>query len=110
MKPRRDLESPEEHGEGRRPARGGREAREEGGFADGEHGRGSTPYNRRKHSAKPEGHSISAHEATSGRGGSGIIGKADGFKGHSEDIEHPMSHSDFEALGVEDDGMAGGRD
>lgn len=95
----RNLESPEEHGEGARPSRGGRESREEGGFSEGTHGRGPTPY-KRSHSAKPGGHSIDAHLATAGRGGAGIIGGADGFKGHKSDIEHPQSHADFESLGT----------
>lgn len=94
------LKSPEEHGEGRRPKRGGAAEREEGGFREGEFGRGPTPYTR-GHSGKPNGHSLEAHEATSGRGGSGVIGKHDDFKGRSEDIEHPASHSEFENLGTE---------
>jgi hypothetical protein len=102
----RKLESPEEMGEGTRPARGGREARQEGGFEDGEMGRGSTPYLKSKHGGT-EG-SIAKHSATSGRGGSGIIGKGDSFKGHSEDIEHPQSHSEFEQLGQ--GGPTGGED
>ena len=103
-------ESPEEYGEGKRPARGGKMERQEGGFEDGEYGRGSTPYNRAKHSPHPGGHPLSAHVATAGRGGSGIIGRADDFKGHSSDLEHPASHAEFEALGTEDDGGVGGRD
>jgi hypothetical protein len=103
------MKSPEESGEGRRPGRGGREARREGGFEDGENGRGSTPYSR-KHSAKPGGYSIDSHDATSGRGGSGIIGGSDDFKGHKTDLEHPGTHAEFEALGTEDDGPTGGRD
>lgn len=109
MKPRRDLESPEERGAGKRPERGGRAAREEGGFSDGEFGRGSTPY-KRSHSSKPNGHSMADHEATSGRGGSGIFGKGDGFKSHAEDLEHPLSHAEFESLGVDGGGGTGGRD
>lgn len=101
----RKLESPEEMGEGRRPARGGREVREEGGFADGEYGRGSTPYLKSKHGGV-EG-SIAKHAATAGRGGSGIIGKSDGFKGHAEDIAHPASHREFEMLGQEGSGGGG---
>ena len=105
-----DLESPEEHGEGKRPERGGESAREEGGFAEGEYGRGSTPY-RRHHSGKHvDGQSMEAHTATSGRGGSGIIGGGDGFKGHKEDLEHPLSHEDFEGLGGDDGHNVGGKD
>ena len=100
------LKSPEESGEGSRPQRGGKEVRREGGFEDGQYGRGSTPY-KRSHSAKPA--SLSEHEATSGRGGSGIIGGGDDFKGHKSDIEHPDSHAAFEDLGTERDG-SGGRD
>lgn len=102
------LESPEEMGEGVRPKRGGESAREEGGFADGEYGRGSTPYLKGKHGGV-EG-SIAKHGATAGRGGSGIIGKGDGFKGHSEDIAHPASHREFEMLGQDGPGTAGGED
>lgn len=95
----RNLESPEESGEGPRPTRGGHESRHEGGFEEGEHGRGPTPY-KRSHSAKPNGHSMAAHAATAGRGGSGIFGGGDSFKGHKQDLEHPQSHADFEALGT----------
>jgi hypothetical protein len=101
------LTSPEEHGEGSRPQRGGKEMRREGGFSDGEYGRGSTPYLKGKHGGKQG--TLAQHEATAGRGGSGIIGGGDSFKGHKEDIEHPASHADFEELGTEADG-SGGRD
>ncbi len=104
-----DLSSPEEFGEGTRPPRGGREARHEGGFAEGEHGRGPNPYRRGHSGPHVNGQSLDVHGGTSGRGGSGIIGKGDGHKGHSEDIEHPSSHEEFEALGGVDGG-AGGRD
>lgn len=100
------LKSPEEMGEGSRPARGGKESREEGGFMDGEYGRGSTPYLKSKHGGV-EG-SIARHGATTGRGGSGIIGKGDSFKGHAEDLEHPQSHREFEMLGQ--GGAEGGED
>jgi hypothetical protein len=101
------LKSPEESGEGSRPQRGGKEGRREGGFEDGEHGRGSTPYMKGKHGGKQG--TLAEHFATSGRGGSGIIGGADDFKGHKSDIEHPDSHAAFEELGTETDG-SGGRD
>lgn len=104
----RKLQSPEEMGEGTRPARGGREVREEGGFMDGEYGRGSTPYLKSKHGGV-EG-SIAKHSATSGRGGSGIIGKGDSFKGHAEDLEHPTSHREFEMLGQDGPSGPGGED
>jgi hypothetical protein len=97
--------SPEESGEGRRPERGGAKERREGGFADGEMGRGSTPYHK-SHSAKQG--TIAQHDATSGRGGSGIIGGGDDFKGHKTDIEHPASHAEFEELGT--DRATDGRD
>lgn len=89
--------SPEEYGEGPRPARGSSGPFE--GFSEGTHGRGPTPY-KKSHSAKPNGHSLEAHEATSGRGGSGIFGGSDSTKGHVADYEHPQSHSEFEALGT----------
>ena len=99
--------SPEESGEGKRPERTGKSREfDGGGFLEGDHGRGSTPYTK-KHSAKPA--SLAAHAATSGRGGSGIVGGADDFKGHKSDIEHPGSHAEFEELGAEDSG-SGGRD
>jgi hypothetical protein len=102
-----DLESPEEHGEGKRPGRGGKTVRQEGGFVDGEYGRGSTPY-RKSHGAAAG--TLNQHAGNSGRGGSGIIGGGDGFKGHKEDIEHPQSHSEFENLGRDGGGNVGGRD
>lgn len=102
----KNLESPEEMGEGTRPARGGKQSREEGGFLDGEAGRGSTPYLKSKHGGMEGG--LAKHAATAGRGGSGIIGKGDSFKGHAEDLEHPQSHAEFESLGQ--GGPAGGED
>ena len=93
------MKSPEESGEGKRPPRG-EKAKEfdGGGFTEGTHGRGSTPY-MKSHSAKPG--TMDQHAATAGRGGSGIIGGADDFHGHKQDIEHPDSHSAFEELGRE---------
>jgi len=70
------------------------------GFADGTHGRGSTPY-KKSHSAKPA--SKESHSALSGRGGTGVIGRGDQHKGHSEDIAHPQSHAEFEKLGACDE-------
>ena len=96
----KSKESPEEHGEGKRAARGTSGPFDGGGFSDGEYGRGSTPY-MRKHSGKPGGHSLEAHSATSGRGGTGIFGGGDDHKGHNKDYEHPSSHSEFESLGTE---------
>jgi hypothetical protein len=90
------MTSPEESGEGARASRGGKPAREEGGFSDGEFGRGSTPY-RKSHSASPG--TLKQHDATAGRGASGIFGGADQHKSHSEDLEHPQSHAEFEELG-----------
>lgn len=72
-----------------------------GGFEEGTHGLGPTPYHR-SHSAKPNGHSLEKHNATSGRGADGIYGKGDGVKGRTPDIQHPSSHAEFEALGVDD--------
>lgn len=101
--------SPEESGEGRRPERGGGAKREEGGFMEGDYGRGPTPF-KMSHTKKPHGYSLEAHAATSGRGGSGIIGKHDSFKSHAEDLEHPQSHDEFERLGTDGGGPIGGRD
>jgi len=70
------------------------------GFADGAYGRGSTPY-KTSHSAKRA--SLGSHSALSGRGGTGVIGKGDQHKGHSEDVAHPHSHAEFERLGAQDD-------
>src|SRR5690242_3901975 len=72
------------------------------GFADGTYGRGSTPY-KSGHSSAKGGHPIEAHTALSGRGGTGVIGKGDQHKGHSEDVAHPRTHAEFERLGVHDD-------
>jgi hypothetical protein len=74
--------------------------REEGGFKEGEFGRGPTPY-KKSHSAKPA--SLDSHSASSGRGGGGIIGKSDAFKGHTEDVAHPESHAAFERLGTSEE-------
>ena len=68
------------------------------GFADGEYGRGSTPY-KAGHSANRG--TLEQHSARAGRGGTGVIGEGDHHKGHSEDIEHPQSHAEFERLGRE---------
>jgi len=70
------------------------------GFADGTYGRGSTPY-RKSHSGAPA--SLENHAATQGRGGTGVIGKGDGHKTHSEDVAHPRTHAEFERLGAHDD-------
>lgn len=68
-----------------------------GGFSEGEGGRGPNPY-KKSHSAKPA--SMASHAATSGRGGKGVFGGADGNKGTKSDIEHPESHAAFEQLGT----------
>lgn len=95
-------ESPEESLRREHAPTGGKASRGEGGFSEGEHGRGPTPY-LRGHSKKPNGHPIEAHFADTGRGGSGVAGKGDDFKGrHTQDVEHPQSHSEFEALGASD--------
>jgi hypothetical protein len=92
------LEAPEEGKEGKRPGRKGKDKEwSGGGFREGSHGIGSTPY-MKSHSAAPA--SLKSHDATSGRGGGGVIGKADDFKGHAKDLEHPDSHEAFERLGV----------
>lgn len=94
------LESPEEEQResGDRPARAPKAM--EGGFKEGEHGRGPTPF-MKSHSAKPAGYSIEAHMGDSGRGGSGILGGGDSFKGSKGDVSHPASHAEFEALGTD---------
>jgi hypothetical protein len=97
------LESPEERKMTEHLPKGGKESREEGGFAEGEMGRGPTPYLRGKHSSKPEGFGTEVHMGTSGRGGPGRGGMGDDFKGHHKDVEHPQSHSEFEALGTEEE-------
>ncbi len=79
-----------------RPKKGGAAERHEGGFAEGEYGRGPTPYSK-SHSAKPG--TFAQHKGTSGRGSGGIFGGADQNKGHAADIEHPADHCDFEELG-----------
>lgn len=61
-------------------------------------GIGPTPYSTSM-SRKPASHK--AHKATSGRGFTGVQGG--GRDSHEEmtgDIDHPQSHSSFEALGV----------
>ena len=96
------LTSPEEHGSGQRPKKGGAEIRHEGGFAEGEMGRGPTPY-KKSHSVKPDsGQSRAAHMGTAGRGGSGIYGAGEQNKRHAPDIEHPASHKEWEAMGGDD--------
>lgn len=97
------MESPEEsqRDSGDRPARGS-SGPFGSGMEEGEHGRGSTPY-LKSHSPKPGGHSIEAHMSDTGRGGSGIIGKGDSFKGMAQDIQQPQSHGAFESLGVDEE-------
>jgi|SRR5579885_3721654 len=94
--------SPEEHGASPRKSRSGGAGNtwDGGGFPEGTHGRGPTPY-KRAHSAAPA--PLSAHTATSGRGGEGQFGRSDQHKGHSQDIQHPGSHAEFEALGADGD-------
>jgi hypothetical protein len=92
------LKAPEE-GRGRKDVPRSNAGPFDSGFAEGEHGRGPSPY-RTSHSAAPG--TLAQHAATAGRGGSGRIGKGDGFKTRSEDVEHPVSHSEFEELGRED--------
>lgn len=90
------MKSKHEVSEGKKAARGGAAERHEGGFAEGEMGRGPTPYSK-SHSAAPG--TLKQHQATAGRGAAGIYGKNDQHKGHSPDLEHPASHSEFEELG-----------
>ena len=71
-----------------------------GGFSEGQHGRGPTPYSKSM-SHKPHGHGMAAHAGTAGRGGKGRFGKGDGFKSHAPDIAHPQTHAEFESLGTE---------
>lgn len=66
------------------------------GFAEGEHGRGPSPY-KSGHSVAPG--TFEQHSATSGRGASGVFGKGDGFKGRAQDVEHACTHAEFEKLG-----------
>lgn len=82
-----------------KPPKGGAESRHEGGFAEGEYGRGPTPY-KRSHSPKAGGHSLEAHIGTAGRGDGGFTGGSEQNKGHVEDLRHPQSHGEFEALGT----------
>ena len=93
------FKSPEEHGKGHPPLKRGSAGPFDSGFGEGEHGRGPSPYNR-KMSPKYNGHSREAHAGNAGRGGAGVIGKGDAFKGRSEDIAHPKTHAEFEALGT----------
>lgn len=88
--------APEEAGAGHKsvPRRGAGPF--DSGFGEGEHGRGPSPYHK-GHSAEPG--TLEEHAATAGRGGTGRIGKGDGFKTRTGDVEHPVSHSEFEELG-----------
>ena len=97
-----DLESPEEHGSGHKKAPRGSGGPFDSGFSEGHHGRGPSPYHKGKHSTHPDGHPLEHHAANAGRGGTGIIGKGDGFKGRTHDTAHPQDHAEFEALGVKD--------
>jgi hypothetical protein len=93
------LESPEEHGKGHPKVKRGSAAPFDSGFGEGEHGRGPSPYHL-SHSSHPQGHSADAHLAVKGRGGTGAIGKGDGFKARTEDVSHPKTHAEFENLGT----------
>jgi len=90
------LKSKHESRDGKAAPKGGESKRREGGFADGEMGRGSTPY-KKSHSAAPG--TLSQHAATAGRGAGGIYGGSEQNKGHAADVEHPESHAAFEELG-----------
>lgn len=89
------LKSKHEVRDGKAASRGGAAERHEGGFAEGEFGRGPTPY-KKSHSAAPG--TLAQHAATSGRGAGGHYGK-EGNMGHAEDLCHPESHAEFEELG-----------
>lgn len=45
--------------------------------------------------------SLEAHKGTSGRGGSGRIGKPDNWKGSAPKMSEDISHSAFEKLGAD---------
>lgn len=97
------MESPEEgqRDSGDRPSHTGSGPFDGGGIEEGKHGRGATPY-LKSHSSKPGGYGLAAHAATAGRGGSGILGKGDDFKGrHTAEVGQPDSHAGFEALGTD---------
>jgi hypothetical protein len=66
------------------------------GFSEGQHGRGPVPYKASQSSAAG---TLEQHDATSGRGGDGIIGKGDGFKTRAPDVSYPQTHAEFEQLG-----------
>jgi hypothetical protein len=102
MKDTPRKEAPEETGDARRVRKGGNESRHEGGFREGEYGRGPTPYKRGQSHRNGAGMSMDQYEGTSGRGGGGIAGRGDDFKQHASDVEHPQSHADFERLGHEE--------
>ena len=59
--------------------------------------KGSPPTNLK--SGKPA--SLAAHKGTSGRGGSGRIGKPDNWKGGAQKLSEDISHSAFEKLGAD---------
>lgn len=100
LKSSSDNTAPEEHGSGHAKVGRGNNIPYEG-FSEGMHGRGPTPYKKSHSGGNHLGHSIDSHMGTSGRGGTGIIGMGDGFKGRSEDVESPASHADFESLGAD---------
>jgi len=88
--------SKREVSDGKGASAGGGAKRKEGGFPEGDYGRGPTPY-KKSHSAAPG--TLSQHTATSGRGAGGIYGGSDQNKTHAADVEHPCSHAEFEQLG-----------
>jgi hypothetical protein len=91
--------APEETGNARKLPKGGAAARHEGGFREGEFGRGPTPYKRSHSHKNGAGMSIDPYMGPAGRGGGGVAGKGDDFKRHAEDVQHPESHAAFERLG-----------
>jgi hypothetical protein len=91
--------APEESRSSGKLPKGGAESRHEGGFREGEFGRGPTPY-KLSHSHKNGAiRETGPYMGPAGRGGAGTVGKSDNFKQRSEDVEHPSSHAAFERLG-----------
>lgn len=99
MKPGPKESAEERSGSAGHVPKGGSKSRHEGGFAEGEYGRGPMPYHGHM-SGKKNGHGTEGHVGSAGRGDGGITGKHDSFVGRSEDVKHPQSHDEFECLGA----------
>lgn len=97
------TKAPEESGHARKLPKGGAESRHEGGFREGEYGRGPTPYKRSQSHKGGSGMGTEAYMGPAGRGGGAIAGRGDSFKSHAEDVAHPGSHAEFERLGHSED-------